>query len=271
MKIRIYEPPRVLFLMAILGTEILGQGGPLLGAQQRSETATFSQWGFASWYGAEFEGKPTASGEIFRSNLFTAAHRSLPFGTHLKVTNLGNGKSVVVRVNDRGPFVENRIIDLSRAAASALDMIHQGTTEVLIEVIVPGEASQPLGAATPQEKGLSNRSPETGNSGTVISEKGSGGTVQTIPSSSGLSSSSNRNAGITSTYRIQIASFRMMKNALSLYNDLKNKGFSVAYEEYQGLYRIVIPRIPQHQLEDTKKRLADYGFTNILVREELPD
>lgn len=271
MNIRISDLPRVLPVVVILGIGVVGQGVPSLVAQQRSETTTFSQRGLASWYGAEFEGKPTASGEIFRSNLFTAAHRSLPFGTQLKVTNLSNGKSVVVRVNDRGPFVENRIIDLSRAAASTLDMIHQGTTEVLIEVIAAGETTQSIGAAPPQEKSPTNRSLETGNPGTAISEKGSGGMVQTIPSSSGLSSSSNRNAGITSTYRIQIASFRVMKNALSLYNDLKNKGFAVAYEEYQGLYRIVIPRIPQYQLEDTKKRLADYGFTNILVREELPE
>jgi rare lipoprotein A len=92
------------------------------------------QTGEASWYGAQHQGKPTASGEKFDQARLTAAHRSLPFGTKIKVTNLGNGKTVEVEINDRGPFVENRIIDLSHAAARALDMKESGTATVRLEL-----------------------------------------------------------------------------------------------------------------------------------------
>ena len=95
----------------------------------------FRQEGIASWYGPEFDGRPTASGEIFNSTQFTAAHPSLPFGTFLVVTNKNNNRQVTVRVNDRGPFVASRIIDLSKAAAEHLDMLVSGTAPVLIETM----------------------------------------------------------------------------------------------------------------------------------------
>jgi rare lipoprotein A len=91
--------------------------------------------GFASWYGGKFHGRMTSSGETFDTNELTAAHRTLPFGTMVKVTNLANGKSVVVKINDRGPFVDGRIIDLSRAAASELDMLGMGVAEVSLEIV----------------------------------------------------------------------------------------------------------------------------------------
>jgi rare lipoprotein A len=100
--------------------------------------------GLASWYGEPFHGRPTASGEIYDMNRFTAAHRVLPLGTTLVVTNLANGRSVQVRVNDRGPFVRGRVLDLSRAAAEALDMLQSGVARVefrLIEPAVPAPAA----------------------------------------------------------------------------------------------------------------------------------
>lgn len=90
--------------------------------------------GLASWYGPGFAGKPTASGERFRPCKRTAAHKTLPFGTRVKVTNLSNGRTVVVRINDRGPFVEGRIIDLSKAAARQLGMLQAGV--VRVEIVV---------------------------------------------------------------------------------------------------------------------------------------
>jgi rare lipoprotein A len=95
----------------------------------------FRQEGIASWYGPEFDGRPTASGEIFNSSLLTAAHPTLPFGTILLVTNRQNNRQVAVKVNDRGPFVANRIVDVSRAAAEQLDMLVTGIAPVLIEAI----------------------------------------------------------------------------------------------------------------------------------------
>lgn len=86
--------------------------------------------GVASWYGPNFNGKLTANGETYNMNDLTAAHRTLPFNTVLKVTNLDNGKSVQVRVNDRGPYAKNRIIDLSKKAAQEIDMLGPGTANV---------------------------------------------------------------------------------------------------------------------------------------------
>ncbi len=86
--------------------------------------------GVASWYGPGFHGKKTANGETFNTNAMTAAHRTLPFNTLLRVENLSNGKSVKVRVNDRGPYAKDRVIDLSKAAARQLDIINDGTARV---------------------------------------------------------------------------------------------------------------------------------------------
>ena len=92
------------------------------------------QTGQASWYGADHQGKQTASGTSFDQARLTAAHPTLPFGSKIKVTNLGNGKSVEVEITDRGPFGGNRIIDLSQAAAKALDMIDSGTATVRLDL-----------------------------------------------------------------------------------------------------------------------------------------
>lgn len=94
-----------------------------------------AQVGMASFYGREFDGKPTSSGETYHANHLTAAHRTLAFGTIVRVTNLSNGKKVIVRINDRGPFVKGRIIDLSLAAAKRLDMIDAGVVKVRVEVV----------------------------------------------------------------------------------------------------------------------------------------
>lgn len=94
-----------------------------------------AQTGTASWYGPGFHGRTTANGERYDMNAMTAAHKSLKFGTKVKVTNNINGKAVVVRINDRGPYVGSRVIDLSKGAASAIDMIGPGTAKVTIEVL----------------------------------------------------------------------------------------------------------------------------------------
>ena len=95
--------------------------------------------GTASYYADAFHGKQAANGEMFDMNDLTAAHRTLPFGTRVKVTNLSNNKSVVVRVIDRGPYVEGRLIDLSLAAAKAIDMYQSGTAKVRIAVVEWGK------------------------------------------------------------------------------------------------------------------------------------
>ena len=91
--------------------------------------------GEASYYGPGFAGRPTANGERFNPSEMTAAHRTLPFGSKLRVTNTSNGRSVVVRVNDRGPYAHNRVLDLSKGAAQKIGMIQSGTANVKLELI----------------------------------------------------------------------------------------------------------------------------------------
>lgn len=140
---------RQLALLAALLSLLLGASGcrrkpkvaraPLPPAIGQPET------GLASWYGKPYHGRPTASGEIYDMNAMTAAHRTLPFQTWVRVTNLENQRLTTVRITDRGPFIEGRIIDLSRAAAEAIAMLGPGTALVRLEVVqsAPGEVSRP--------------------------------------------------------------------------------------------------------------------------------
>jgi rare lipoprotein A len=107
----------------------------------------YRERGVASWYGSEFDGRMTASGEPYDMNALTAAHKTLPLPSVCRDTNVRNGRSVIVRVNDRGPFVRNRVIDLSYAAAEALDIAHEGTGIVDIEVLEPVDDSTPIDPA----------------------------------------------------------------------------------------------------------------------------
>lgn len=122
-------------LLAACGPRIPTIAPAVLPTAARAEAPAFAREGVASWYGPGFAGRLTANGEIFDPGKLTAAHRTLPFNTHLRVTNLRNGRSVVVRINDRGPFAGNRIIDLSRAAAERIGMIGSGTARVRLEVL----------------------------------------------------------------------------------------------------------------------------------------
>ena len=108
-----------------------------------------SQLGIASWYGPSFHGKPSASGEPYDMWALTAAHRTLPFGTWVQITKVETGKTVTVRINDRGPFIKGRIIDLSYAAARELAMIGEGTADVALTIVSPHNALIPsIGALT---------------------------------------------------------------------------------------------------------------------------
>ena len=98
----------------------------------------------ASWYGPKFHGKLTANGEIYDQMSMTAAHKKLPFGTMLKITNPRNGRSIVVRINDRGPYIEGRQLDLSKGAAMALKMTHRGVIKVKVQELVMSDYNNPI-------------------------------------------------------------------------------------------------------------------------------
>jgi rare lipoprotein A len=121
----------------------MGVALAVCGHAQDQPTALAFQEGIASWYGASFDGQRAASGEIFDSGQLTAAHRTLPFGTKVRVRRVGTADSIVVRINDRGPFVESRIIDLSYAAARQLGVTDPGLFRVALEVLESEEGAPP--------------------------------------------------------------------------------------------------------------------------------
>jgi rare lipoprotein A len=118
-----------------------------------AEQPDYDETGIASWYGDAFNGKPTANGEIFDMNALSAAHKTLPLPSIVEVTNLDNGRSMQLRVNDRGPFVDNRIIDLSRGAAAELGVLRPGLARVRVRYVgrgdIPGQGRVTIARATP--------------------------------------------------------------------------------------------------------------------------
>ena len=128
---------RVILILLLLVSSVVAVNGQ-----------DFTQTGIASFYADKFEGRTTASGEKYRHSKLTAAHRTLQFGTKVKVTNLANKKTVVVIINDRGPFVDGRIIDLSKSAAEQLDFVHAGLAEVKIEILDAAASNATKGSMT---------------------------------------------------------------------------------------------------------------------------
>lgn len=141
------------------------------------EQPDYDETGIASWYGPGFYGKPTADGELFTSQDLTGAHKTLPLPVNVRITNLENGRSLVVRVNDRGPFAAGRVIDLSERAAKLLGFFEKGTARVRVQYVaradLPTGQPQPFGVATPEEAKTAPAPVETGKVET--------GTLPTIP------------------------------------------------------------------------------------------
>ena len=131
--IRECSPARI--ASALRSYALLGALALLTGCSTFGGGAGGSETGKASYYGDRHHGQRTASGERFDQNALTAAHRTLPFGTRVRVTNLNNERSVVLRINERGPFVRGRVIDVSRAAAVRLDMLRAGVVPVRVEAL----------------------------------------------------------------------------------------------------------------------------------------
>ena len=134
-----------------LASAVMASGCALFRAPAPPPVEDGVQVGVASWYGPGFHGRRTASGEVYDQDALTAAHRSLPFGTRVRVTNLENGRAVEVRINDRGPFVGGRVIDVSRAAARVIGLIGPGVGRVRVEVAsAPAALARAEPAATPR-------------------------------------------------------------------------------------------------------------------------
>lgn len=245
---------RICVVLLVLCAAVLY--APLYTQAQVTGMDFFRQEGIASWYGPEFDGRPTASGEIFNSSLLTAAHPSLPFGTMLVITNQHNNKKVTVKVNDRGPFVAARIIDVSKAAAEQLDLLITGTAPVLIESVdrisVPSSDS-PM-------------SPPANNPPAAITQV----VPQAVPSSSNYGALLNPaiSPAPNKVYRLQVGSYKVARNAVDAFERLKNAGLNPAYERNGEYFRVVLAGIRGSEVQSITEKLGIAGFREALIREE---
>lgn len=196
--------------------------------------------GIASWYGKRFNGRKTSSGEIYDMYAMSAAHPTLPLPSYVRVTNVANGRSVIVRINDRGPFKHDRLIDLSYAAAYKLRLIDQGSGLVDVELIHPNQATSGTEAQ-----------PSTTQQDTLTSNLASGAAAETSPPNSTATSlqaanaSSNTvNEATSPQYFIQAGAFKSEANATTLLKKIQglaidhNTGINRVYNG--GLHRLTI-------------------------------
>ena len=176
--------------------------------------------GIASWYGPGFQGKKTANGEVFDTNGFTAAHRTLPFGTRLRVLNTENGKAVNVRINDRGPYAKDRIIDLSKAAANKLEMIRQGTARVKLFLLANSPSIDVENLKTPTYT-VQIASFQEKQKATQLSAKYSDGWVKEVRANGKL------------VFRVFVGKYNSSEKARKRLSQLKDiKGFVKQIENY---------------------------------------
>jgi rare lipoprotein A len=199
--------------------------------------------GIASWYGPEFDGRRTSDGEVYDKEKLTAAHRSLPFGTYLRVLNLDNGSSVVVRVNDRGPFAKDRVIDLSEAAARLIGMIPTGTARVSLSPIPKDEALAWKGGGL-DGQGLADAS---------------GG----IPA--GSAGASGRAGLPDARVRIQVASYASEANAKATVQRLAMSGLTATIETAGARFRVVFPDLSPEESRLVSERLDGLGYRGYAV------
>ncbi|WP_322521792.1 septal ring lytic transglycosylase RlpA family protein [Guyparkeria halophila] len=207
-----------------------------------ASNAGFRERGVASWYGNKFHGRPTSSGEPYDMYKMTAAHKSLRLPTYVRVTNLDNGKSVVVRVNDRGPFVEGRIIDLSYAAAHKIEMTGKGTVPVEIEVI--------------------------GSEGTRTAAR-SAAPARNPGKSRNLGPRPMPNARWGENVFVQIGAFRNADNAEAIGARLRRAGLSAVSQSAGGWTRVRVgPLASADEFDSVRERLYELGFqeTTMVVK-----
>ena len=217
----------------------------------------------ASYYAEDFHGKKTSNGERFNMNDYTCAHKSLPFGTILRVTNLTNGKTVDVRVNDRGPFVASREIDLSKAAAIKLGMIGSGTTKVKLEIVKKG-ANTKLSQQTAASASKIMAKLGGGNSSATAANSVSSKTSKTT-----ASPKKSANLAPGTYWDIQLGAFSSKENAKEFARKLSSAGFKnivLQTSDSKGITRVAIKEIPAEKVRTTQDRLSSAGFTEQTLR-----
>ena len=186
---------------------------------------TYVEVGIASWYGPNFHGKPTANGEKFDMNKLTAAHRTLPLPSYVRVTNIFNGRSVVLRVNDRGPFASNRILDVSRRAAQLLGYKDKGVQEVRVELVNPD------GSKVDRPK-AEKRVADSSQNGELFVQVGSfsslGAAKKLLPKLKGLTAKAKVRkvkVGRDNVYRVRVGPFTSYNKAQNALASVQGRGF----------------------------------------------
>lgn len=228
----------------------------------------FSQTGMASYYAGKFNGRKTANGEIYDSKKLTAAHRTLKFGSVVRVTNLKNNKSVVVRINDRGPFAHSRIIDLSQVAAQEIDMLKAGTAKVKVELI--GENGKLF---EPEKRPEVKKDSALASTNTTIAPKNED-KKPVIADTSFFTGSTYSMWGTKRSPKgmgVQVGSYGDLENAKELCRDLQKVGITETYIQVgwneRRIYRVLVgafddEQAGQKQLEAIRKA----GFDGFLKR-----
>jgi len=205
-----------------------------------------------SYYAGDFHGKKTSNGEAFNMNAMTCASKNLPFDTILKVTNLANGKSVQVRVNDRGPFVPGRTLDLSKAAAIQLDMIKSGTAHVKIEIVKRGpDTKLSQQTAAKATKIMKERYPEYYKTTT---ETKTSAAPKTRPEGT--------------FWDFQMGAFSSRDSANQLAQKLLKQGFKdVVFQKGNGIYRVVIRNVPASNVSAMEKKLKEACYSEYVIKQ----
>ena len=215
----------------------------------------------ASYYAEDFHGKKTSNGECFNMNDYTCAHKSLPFDTILKVTNLANGKSVQVRVNDRGPFVASREIDLSKAAAVKLGMIGTGTAKVKLEIVKKGPDTKLSQQTAASAAKIMNK---------LAPSAGAGATTPTSSATTTSSSSQTNSKKLTpcTYWDIQLGAFKSKENAKQFAGKVSKAGFKDIVLQTSGdVTRVAIKKVPASKVTDTQNQLTAAGFTEQTLKQ----
>lgn len=197
-----------------------------------------------SYYAEAFHGKKTSNGEIFNMNDFTCAHKTLPFNTILKITNFKNGKSVQVRVNDRGPFVVGREVDVSKAAALNLDMIKSGTCRAKIEIVKLGKNTK--------------LSEQTASSAVKIMESKGEKNSTALP---------KMQTQKENFYDIQIGAYSTREAANKVAQKMLKQGFkNLVFQNTSKNVRVVIKKVSEENLAEIEKKLLKNGYSDYLIR-----
>ena len=233
-----------------------------------TDAGNYRETGVASWYGRKFHGRRTALGETYDMYEMTAAHKTLPLPSYVQVRNLANNKTVVVRVNDRGPFLHKRLIDLSYAAAYKLDMLKTGTANVEVVAITPGRQPAPSPNIVQVAPVNTNVAEEIQGEPLPASGTGSGTVAVAAPVISNTGSAANKVIDKDKAIYIQVGAFGEAQNAENLRTRLEQADFKPVLvlpvqKADQQLYRVRIgPLDSTEQGQTVSQRLTELGITN---------